>query len=179
MPHFSNNNDPLLDRAVFGFDGTNYRVIKLDTSGQLVVAIAASQTIQANLHGYDGSAYHKNPLVWGYTDRWSETISNLNPGAGSITLLSTAVPSGYVYVLEAVAALNNTTNPAVIVISVTDGSTAPELFRSALPGIGVPAKFSGRITLKAGDQVRCVFAGTLAGDDLFAYVWGHKFKIND
>ncbi len=40
------NNEPLLERAVFGFDGTNYRVVKVDTDGNLVAALKASQTIE-------------------------------------------------------------------------------------------------------------------------------------
>ena len=45
MPRVGVNNEPLLERAIFGFDGSDYRVVKVDTDGNLVAAVKASQSI--------------------------------------------------------------------------------------------------------------------------------------
>lgn len=46
MPKVGVNNEPLLERAIFGFDGADYRVVKVDTDGNLVAAVKASQEIE-------------------------------------------------------------------------------------------------------------------------------------
>jgi hypothetical protein len=46
MPLVGVNNEPLLERAIFGFDGTSYRVVKIDGDGNLVAALKASQEIE-------------------------------------------------------------------------------------------------------------------------------------
>ena len=45
MPKVGVNQEPLNERLVFAFDGTDYRVVKCDTDGQLLAALATGQTV--------------------------------------------------------------------------------------------------------------------------------------
>ncbi len=45
MPKVGVDNEPLLERVMFGYDGTNYRIVKIDTDGNLVAAIKTSQSV--------------------------------------------------------------------------------------------------------------------------------------
>jgi hypothetical protein len=46
MAKASVDNDPLHERLIFAYDGTDYRVVKCDTDGNVVAAIKASQSIE-------------------------------------------------------------------------------------------------------------------------------------
>jgi len=201
MPHVSNNYDPLLDRVIFAYDGTNYRVVKVDTSGQLVAAVAAGQTIkvtqdtaanllatvnlatdqnvQARAHGYDGAAWRKLQQLWGYTDRWNQEVSNLSAAAGSNTLTCTAVAAGYVHVLQGVTVvdLNSATTQAQIRLPM--GSQNLYLLSNAGGAAGTRQSWQGQLTMKQGDTVQGILGGCTLNDDIYLAVWGYKMKIND
>jgi hypothetical protein len=46
MPKVGVDNDPLLERLIFAFDGADYRVVACDTDGNVVAALAAGQSIE-------------------------------------------------------------------------------------------------------------------------------------
>lgn len=46
MPKVSVNNDPLLERLVFAYDGTSYRVVTCDTDGNVVAALKTGQSVE-------------------------------------------------------------------------------------------------------------------------------------
>jgi hypothetical protein len=201
MPQIGANNEPLLERAIFGYDGTNYRVVKVDTDGNLVAAIKASQTIeviqdtaadlkatvnlaadqnvQARNYGFLGAAWQKQPLIWSYSSRLSERVSNTSAAAGQNTLNSSAIAAGYVAKIEAVEAFNDTTNPTLIRLAVIGGGNTQVLARVATPGISVPLLLAQTITLAAGDVMRAIFDGCALNDDIYLDIWGYQMKIND
>lgn len=201
MPQIGANNEPLLERAIFGYDGTNYRVVKVDTDGNLVAAIKASQTIeviqdtaadlkatvnlaadqnvQARNYGFLGAAWQKLQLLWGYTDRWAERVSTTAAVAGQNELLSAAVPAGYVYVVQAVSLVNLNNAVTSAVISITTGSAYPVLTEAAPVAAGIFTKWTGAATLAAGDKVYSRLQGCTLDDDLYLDILGYKMKIND
>jgi len=201
MPHVSNNNDPLLDRAIFAYDGTDYRVVKVDTSGQLVAAVATGQTIkvtqdtaanllatvnvatdqniQARNHGWDGSAWRKSQQLWGYTDRWQQEVVNLAAAAGTNNLSTTAVPSGYVYILQAATVLDVTSATVGLHLYLVGGTFNYYLALSAGGAAATRLIWNGEVALKAGDIVRASLVGCTLNDDIYLYVWGYKMKVDD
>ena len=172
-----------------GHNGTDWLKVKTDANGYLYVvgtgttgAMEVTQDTPGDLlvgqHQYDGSAWRKSNLLLGYNDRWVERISDLNASAGDNTLYGVAVPSGYVYVLQAINGQNNVTDPSSIHMKVVGGAISITLAYKATPGIAVPATWSGELILKEGDKAGALLRGCAAGDDLYVTLWGYKMKLD-
>lgn len=133
--------------------------------------------IESQGYGYDGATWRKNALLWGYSDRYAERVSNLNADAGGNILASTVVPAGEVWVIEVISAQDATNNPTSVILQVTDGSAYPEMARNNSPTSGNNTNWYGRVTLKESDKVSVTINGCTAGDDLYMEVWGFKMKV--
>jgi len=127
--------------------------------------------------GWDGSAWRKLPLVWGYYDRWAENLGGTQSGAGTYTKLTTAVPSGYVYTMQFLTVRDISSAPSVIMIELSDGTSVYTLKRNASPARYEPMNWIGEIALKEGDSVRVRLTGCGDGDTIEAVAWGHKMKV--
>jgi hypothetical protein len=179
MPQIGANNEPLLERAIFGYDGTDYRVVKVDASGNLVAAVLADQNVQARLHGYDGTNWRKLQQVFGYTDRVVEKQTTVSTGAGTTAVDSTAVEAGYVHVISSVAAWHSNVGALFCVLQFYNGtnyleqSIAPALAQYTLMSLSLP------FVLKASDSLRFYAVALPAGQSVFLSLNGYKMKIND
>lgn len=127
--------------------------------------------------GWDGTAWQKLNLLFGVQDRWMENLGGTKSGAGSYIKLSTAVPAGYIYVVQILAAYNATTAPDYISLYLNDSATNYLIAKVLTPGVGIPLYVAGQYVLKAGDMVRVLVAGCLDGDVIGAFVWGYKMKV--
>lgn len=127
--------------------------------------------------GHDGTEWRKFSLLWGYSDRWAETVSELNAVVGTNNLYTAAVPAGYVYVLQGADCINvnsactreiGPAAPGSLLILVQDAG--------ALAGT-VTMTGPCEVVLKEGDVVKSSFVGCTAGDDLYLRVWGYKMRV--
>ena len=132
----------------------------------------------AGLCGHTGTAWQKLGMLWGYYDRWQEDLSETKVGAGNYTKLSTAVPAGYVYILEAAVARNATraAGPASVQMLVA-GTGIPLVWVASIVQFE-PVLFSRRVTLKEGDQIRLVIAACQDLDEIEAFVHGYKMRLD-
>lgn len=133
--------------------------------------------LQPGINGYDGSNWQKLSLLWGYTDRFAENLGGTKSGAGTYNKFTTAVPAGEVWIIEAVEAHNNTTNPSFVALYIYDGTTTFVLKVVSTPGIGVPTLVTGRWTLKAGDKVGFDVGGCVDSDAIAGFAWGYKMDV--
>lgn len=126
MPQVGNNNEPLHERALYGFDGSLWKPLQLDTNGYIQVSlpdieiievtqdtagdllatvnIATDQNVQARNHGYVAGDWQKDPIRFGFSDQVGEQVVNNNLAAGFNLLKTTAVPSGEVHVIKNISA---------------------------------------------------------------------------
>ena len=128
--------------------------------------------------GHTGTAWQKLQMLWGYYDRWQEDLSLVMPSAGNYAALSTAVPEGYVYVLE-IAAVRNATRaagPASVQMMVGD-TGIPMLWKASVVQ-WEPLLFAGRATMKEGDQIQLVMNVCQQDDEIQAFVHGHKMRLD-
>ena len=68
MPQVAADSAGLLERLVYGFDGSVYRVVKVDTDGNLVLALVAGSTIEVTqadpaVRGNTKNAPSKNAVL--------------------------------------------------------------------------------------------------------------------
>lgn len=115
-------------------------------------------------------------LIFGYNDRYVESESDLNAGAGTVEKSLSAVPAGEIWVLQAAHGLNSK-RAAGVVIRVTDGTDFADLTTGLTPASVSRVCWSGEVVMKEGDYVHFFFLGTIAGDDLYWNAWGYKMKV--
>ncbi len=178
MPKVGVNNEPLLERLVFAYDGTDYRVVKCDTNGNVVAALAADQNVQARLHGYDGSAWRKLPLILGRSALWDENLGGTATGTNYI-VGSTTVPAGWLFVLSSASIRNNTRNVTSCAFTVKRASGAAVFLAfAATLAQYVPMVVTGQFVLEAGDYLEVSIFSTVTGDAVESGITGYKMQIN-
>lgn len=128
-------------------------------------------------YGWDGSAWRKLPMVWGYSDHYAQVIGDATMPAGSSNLMGSIVPAGEVW---------RVTGATLMVIS-ESCTELRFLFMGGGSGILVASQlspmslqyysFAFDVTLKAGDYVYGRFENMTLNDGAVLYVWGYKMKV--
>lgn len=158
-------NDPTTNQVQVAV--TNDAEVHQDTPGDLLVGA----------HGWDGAAWRKLPLVWGYYNRWLNDLSGTKDGDGVYDAPTTAVPAGSVYVLECISIRNKTRAPSKIEASIVSGGETYVIAVDTTPAQWIPLVYSSRLTLKEGDQIAISVEGCLDNDVLVGAAWGYEMKI--
>lgn len=127
--------------------------------------------------GWDGTQWRKLPLLWGYSDRWSEANDAAASGAGDISAPTVAVPAGSVYVLQACSAFHNAGVTKIIYISVVTSETIIELLWPTTTAHLARILWGGTLVLKEGDYVRATVFAPGDGKKAFIRVHGYKMSI--
>jgi len=187
--------------ALLAYDSVNdrFQVVHIDANGLLQVDVAAqaanldvniaaqaidvevTQATPADLvvaaHGYDGAAWRKQPLIWGYTDRIVEAVVVADATVGTNYLALGVVPAGEVWVIEAMSGTDDTTVPTGVLFGAYNGSAWLWMKQVAAPVVSVYADYQGVLRLKAGDNCAVVFLGCTLNDNLYANFVGYKMSI--
>ena len=143
----------------------------------LLAGTAEIGMVQARNYGWDGAAWRKNNLIFGYYDTYDEVLSNTAATVGTNYLTSSAVPAGQIYVVRAMLAKNTVTANTRTELQKYAGAVEYIVKQQLSPAIGFGVEFSGWITLKPTQQVRAMFVGCVAGDDIYLHITGYKMQI--
>jgi len=157
--------DPLTNRLV------------VDHPGDIEVVQPVPADLCVANYGWDGAAWRKLPLIWGYSDVWEAQVAETNaPGAGA-TLRLPAVDVGEIWVVQAASAVDIVTAPGWASIRVV-GATYTNTIAAKNPLLlSEYVIFSGQMVLKAGDLLEAYFFASVAGDDLYFMARGYKMKV--
>lgn len=127
---------------------------------------------------YNGSVWIPVPVLLGYNDRLYDVASDTASG-GNDALLSTAVPSGEIWIAEAIAATETGSAPTRIQIGLYTSSSGLIVLKEAqTPVAGVYETVFGPFTLKEGDQARAWFQSTTVDNTLWLRVWGRIIEVD-
>ena len=149
----------------------------LDLLAERVRHLETLEEIMSNIHGWDGSAWHKLPMVWGYSDRFVEPASTAAVGAGDAEALTTLVPAGEIHIVQAVEIWHTDAAAQDIFGAAYDGATSMMLLPRQSTDAGVHRVWSGEVVLKAGDRVRAYAFAPGDGESVAVNIWGYKMKI--
>lgn len=127
---------------------------------------------------YDGDAWVKSNLLWGYYDRIVVRVADLDSAAGERDLDSPAVDPGEVHFITSVYCVNQTSNPSFIAQIVLDNGGTYNIKRVVTPGAGNSVENSQPVILKEGDKIRGRFGGTMLHDLIVMDIVGYKMKID-
>lgn len=124
----------------------------------------------------DGYA-HEDNVLFGVESRWFEDMGG-SASADLYSAATTAVPSGYIYVLQGVSLRSNSrdTTNAEIQVDESGGVVCYLEFLASLTRYDSITWF-GSMVLGEGDRVHVRCSGNTAGDTLVGAVRGYKMKI--
>ena len=127
--------------------------------------------------GWDGTVWRKLQMVWGYSDRYAELVTDFSPPAGFNILAGTVVPAGEVWVVQAMGAVDTTSAISNVLVCVYSGTVDLALGQIVTPVANQECLWTGEVTMKAGDRARALFDGVILNDDLYFKIWGYKMKV--
>lgn len=129
-------------------------------------------------YGWINANWQKDPLRLGYSGDASAQVEDTNASSGTNTLLSSAVPAGEIWILEAVAGADISNAPARILLGANVNGVGVYFDRDENPVTSVYSGWSGAITLAEGDQVAVQFHGVTAGDTIRMHYHIRKIEID-
>ena len=127
--------------------------------------------------GWDGTQWRKGAIPFAYTSQWYENLGTAAAAGGIYTQNSTAVPAGYIYVIQAMSIENETGARGMARLYVRPSGLYCCIGYVLTPAQYQPTFFTGQVVLKAGDIVTVQQFATVAGDDIRAVVIGYKVAI--
>lgn len=178
MPLVGNNQEPLRETANFIYNGTLWVPMQSDASGYLEVVTPDLSDIEARGYGWINADWQKNPLAFGYSGDQSEEKSNLSAVAGNNLLSGTTVPSGEIWNIQAIGAINATSAIPEIDLQVSVNGITVTLLTKLTPAAGEWVSWSSIVTLSEGDYVRARFVTCVLNDDIYLTYHGITIDID-
>jgi len=127
--------------------------------------------------GWDGAAWHKLPMVWGYSTHFFYRAIDESATAGDNLLAIPIPPAGEVWTVTQLAAMNTITVCTRISFVVRAGGVDYYLCGKDSPAAGEVVSLASHIILGEGDQLRGYYEGCVAADDIYLYASGYKMKV--
>jgi len=127
--------------------------------------------------GWDGSQWRKLGILLGYHSALSHDVANSNANAGTNMLATGAVETGYIWVVETIAAMNVNHAPSRIAITAYRSEIDYPVLDTSSATANIWTVWNGQIVLAVGDTIRTYIFGCTAGDVLYLRALGYKVAI--
>lgn len=188
MPGITNPAEEYFKDGLWGWVSTAWKKLVATAGGALHIQFAGQevdvevkQTTPADLTpgvcGWDGSAWQKLPLVFGYTGRVAEYKTGVADGAGHAVASTTAVDAGEIHVLQVVSASHNAgAAKGIEIYHVVAGASAPLIFTTATAS-GMWEIAVVEVVLAQGDQITAYAIAPGDGKSVYMHVRGYAMKI--
>ncbi len=126
---------------------------------------------------FDGSVWRPQNQLLAFRDTVREAWSDTNAGVGTNTHNFTTVPAGQAWVVDSLLAFNATTAASFISIALVSGATSVSIAYTAYNAVTRLVELYPGIVLKAGEYIQAGFLNCVAGDDIYAHLAAHMFKV--
>lgn len=130
------------------------------------------------LWGFDGSVWRSLSLLFGYQDVVRDQTLVASAAAGFNVLDSAAVPSGEIWIVTGIGAMDSTSSPAYVSLMLHSGLTDYRFKTQLTPAVSEVVSASGWFPLKAGENVRATMGGVTAGDSIRLDVIGFSMPVS-
>lgn len=135
-------------------------------------------SIQSQGYGYIGSAWQKQPLIWGYSDVYSDTKYEADVPAADKVIQFDTVPTGEIWVVTVICAYSAQANVSRIEFQPKiDGVSVPLVYEPPAGALHATV-WQGIAPMKKDDYLEVIFRGCALNDDLWAMVGGYKMSID-
>jgi len=188
MPWPTNPSEPYFGRGLWAWVTDTWVKLVSTAAGALHVyvkggdvAILVKQQQAAlftpGIHGYDGAAWRKLSLLWGYTDRWAVSPTGVSTGDPATNVVTIDVPEGYVYKLEGWQLEHNDTVARSVFLSCVADTASVQMYSNAAFVPNTQAFGINQFTLKEGDHLQFTVWGLVTGKTAYLNVWGSKMAV--
>lgn len=127
--------------------------------------------------GWNGTAWHKLPLLFGYSEPFYFSDRDTNATADWDTLTTGAVPAGEIWIVTSISARDDNSNITQIAIFHSDG-VSNNIVAQVFPTVAEQCViFTGWLVLSKDDTIWAGFTGTVLNDDIYLNASGFKMKI--
>ena len=158
------------------FDPSGYPLaLEVDANGYLKVTQTSPGSLAVAEYGYVNSGWHKNPILYGYSNNVLLNAYSTNLPAGDSYLNLTAVAAGYINVITNISWQYIGTVPTSGAVVIFQGANSFGLYKVLSPASGVHYDRQGWWVLKEADYIALFIKGATAGDD--AYIWATGFSV--
>lgn len=165
----------------YAIKGSGYNYLQVAVVSQ-PADVEVKQTNPADLcvaqHQYDGSAWRKSNLLFGYSDRYVEQEVNLNAAAGANLLDFTVVPANEIWIVTHFTSWSSGGGLTRIVNYFHDGTTQMWIANKISPASYEVVGGMANLVLKEGDKLQARFYNCTLNDDIYSQAMGYKMKID-
>ena len=156
-------NEPVLEVALFGYDGSVWRKLAVDPSGM------------TKINMYQSAGELVGQADW-HRDRYADSAENLSLTADENTLSLTAISPGDVVVVQLISWRVTSATVSRVMVYLEDGTHNPVILDTGTFVTGRFASLAGPYDLKAGDKISIYVKDATAEDDLEIMAWGRKIE---
>ena len=128
-------------------------------------------------YGWDGAAWRKLPLLWGYSDIAGEDLADTNLSVGMNTLYGAIVPAGEIIIVRQISMQYTGTPPTKLYSRASGTPGSPVLLYQDSPASTTWYVTTCFQLLEPGDRLTGTVEGATATDNLLFYYSGYKMKI--
>ncbi len=165
--------------AILIYDPTNdrFQVVQGDDVDTAIPAAGKSLLASALAHGYDGSAWRKLPLLWGYSDVLISYQGTTTATVGRNTFTHPGPAAGEIWKNTRVLCVNVNTDPSQIRWSLVPSVGAYRFHTKNEPGVDVYDEETVEIYATADYDITCAVDDCALNDDVYTYMFGYKMNI--
>lgn len=129
-------------------------------------------------HQYDGAAWRKSNLLWGYNGLVAEAVDDEDLGADTQYLNGTTVPAGEIWVLSTVTGAVASGTAVNLFFTIISNGVTMHVFSDPSPTSGQWYVSTGQFVLGYQDYVQLQIQSCTAGDVARMRYGGYKMKLN-
>lgn len=118
-----------------------------------------------------------NNVIWGYTDRFAEPVSDTSMPAGTSDILGALVPEGKVWEVTGMSATAISATCDRMRVGYKAGDTFIFVGEKIDPGSDVLYTFPMDVILKEGDRLFWRLYGMTLNEDMYGFAWGYKMEV--
>lgn len=147
----------------------------------MVTALQLIDNLVGALHsvGTDRLIVRQENQGFSFADKLFDPKANADSDVGDIDLFSSTVPSGEVWVVTSVTAINTVTVCSMIYLYHYDDATWCGFRRQATPTILEGVEWAGHLYLTPGDKILAQFGACVLHDVLALDVLGYKMTLEE
>lgn len=133
--------------------------------------------IQQRVADLEETLMGNNNVIWGYTDRYYDLVTDTAMPAGESDKLSTVVPAGEVWEITGMSVIVTSASCNRIRLGPYISASYVNVGEKLAPASDTLYSFPICATLKEGDRLFWRFYNLTLNDDVYCYAWGSKMEV--
>lgn len=133
--------------------------------------------IQQRVADLEETLMGNNNVIWGFSDRYYEVITDESMPAGIGELLGGVVPEGEVWEVTGMSFIHSSASVNRARVGPKYGALYINVGEVISPAASTLYSFNMDVILKEGDRLYWKFYNLTLNDDVYAWAWGSKMEV--